>query len=95
MRYSVDAMGCDALRRCSAEVQEAVMERGLDGARNASSALLARPPGMTEWNQGVWSKKAKNSDVSCLFFKLKLKVLTGSTVDGLKDLELHQVSRCL
>jgi len=38
----VDEMAADALRRCSPDVQEAVMEKGVGGARNPSSALLAR-----------------------------------------------------
>jgi len=38
----VDEMAADALRRCGPEVQEAVMEKGISGARNPSSALLAR-----------------------------------------------------
>ena len=47
-RYSVDTLGCDALRRCTPEVQEAVIERGLEGARNPSSALLARIKDMNQ-----------------------------------------------
>lgn len=38
----VDDMAADTLRRCSSDVQEAVMEKGISGARNPSSALLAR-----------------------------------------------------
>merc|ERR1719461_287315 len=38
----VDEMAADALRRCNPDVQEAAMEKGVGGARNPSSALLAR-----------------------------------------------------
>eukprot|EP00416_Gambierdiscus_australes_P013110 CAMPEP_0171147726 /NCGR_PEP_ID=MMETSP0766_2-20121228/148210_1 /TAXON_ID=439317 /ORGANISM="Gambierdiscus australes, Strain CAWD 149" /LENGTH=744 /DNA_ID=CAMNT_0011611635 /DNA_START=106 /DNA_END=2336 /DNA_ORIENTATION=+ len=38
----VDDMAADTLRRCSPELQEVVMEKGVAGARNPSSALLAR-----------------------------------------------------
>jgi len=38
----VDDMAAEALRRCSPDVQDAAMEKGVGGARNPSSALLAR-----------------------------------------------------
>uniref|UniRef100_A0A7S4VUT1 RRM domain-containing protein n=1 Tax=Alexandrium monilatum TaxID=311494 RepID=A0A7S4VUT1_9DINO len=38
----VDEMAAEALRRCGPEMQEVVMEKGVSGARNPSSALLAR-----------------------------------------------------
>lgn len=50
LRYNVDQQGCDALRRCSPQVQEMVLERGLEGAYNPSSALSAR---IKEMNQKV------------------------------------------
>lgn len=41
-RYQVDAMACEALRNCEPRIKEAVVQRGLEGARNPSSALLAK-----------------------------------------------------
>lgn len=38
----VDERAADALRRCEPRVQEEVLDRGIEGARNPSSALLAR-----------------------------------------------------
>jgi len=38
----VDELAGDSLRRCSSDVQEMVLEKGVSGARNPSSALLAR-----------------------------------------------------
>ena len=40
--WEVDRQAADALRNCDGFVKEAVLQRGLRGARNPSSALLAR-----------------------------------------------------
>jgi len=41
-RYGVDEAAGETFRSCAFETQQAVMERGLEGTRNPSSALLGR-----------------------------------------------------